>query len=194
MLECAPHAYAAASEASDRTLHPLLVQRPLEQPMDDPQSLDKAPIRSQKERCTQAFEARHKRLVSTLSLAEPQTIQKSATYLGRRWLSIIPFHPSLKLSDFELSAALHLRTLSPSHRTYCQHCGTRNEIMHDEVCSAEPEWRIARHEQLKHTLADALTRSPSLGKVRVEPFVPGSHLRTDLSLSGSQTSGTTPGV
>jgi hypothetical protein len=64
--------------------------------------------------------------------------------------------------------------------------------MHDEVCPARPKWRIARHELLKHTLADALGRCPSLGKVRIEPYVPGPHLRTDLSLSGSQASGTGP--
>jgi hypothetical protein len=192
LLECAPHAYAASSEASDRTLQPLLLIRPSGQPIDDSSIQDKTPIRSQRERCTQAFEARHRHLLSTLSLAEAQSVQESATYLGRRWLSIIPFNPSLKLSDFELSAALHHRILCPSHRTYCQHCGSRNEIMHDEVCPARPKWRIARHEQLKHALADALARSPSLGKVRLEPFVPGTHLRTDLSLSGSQTSGTGP--
>jgi hypothetical protein len=192
MLECAPHAYAASSEASDRTLQPLLLSQPSEQLLDDTDTPDKTPIRSQKERCTQAFEARHRDLLLTLSSAEAQAVQESATYLGRRWLSIIPFHPSLKLSDFELSAALHHRTLCPSKRAYCQHCGSRNEIMHDEVCPARPKWRIARHELLKHTLADALTRSPSLGKVRVEPFVPGSHLRTDISISGSQANGTGP--
>jgi hypothetical protein len=199
MLECAPLAYAAASEASDRTLQPLLMIRPSEQQLtadaltlDTLDTLDKAPVRSQKDRCTEVFEARHKHLLSTLSPPEVQAIQESATYLGRRWLSIIPFHPSLKLSDFELSAALHHRTLSPSHRTYCHHCGLRNEIMHDEVCPARPKWRIARHEQLKHTLANALARSPSLGKVRIEPFVAGTHLRTDISISGSQLSGTGP--
>jgi hypothetical protein len=192
MLECAPHAYTASSEASDRTLQPLLLIRPSEQLLDDTDTQDKTPIRSQKERCTQAFETRHRHLLLTLSLAEAQSVQESATYLGRRWLSIIPFHSSLKLSDFELSAALHHRTLCPSKRAYCQHCGTRNEIMHDEVCLARPKWRIARHELLKHTLADALGRSPSLGRVRLEPFVPGSHLRTDLLLSGSQASGAGP--
>ena len=192
MLECAPHAYAASSEASDRTLQPLLLTQPSEQLLDGTDTPDKTPIRSQKERCTQAFEARHRDLLLTLSSAEAQAVQESATYLGRRWLSIIPFHPSLKLSDFELSAALHHRTLCPSKRTYCQHCGSRNEIMHDEVCPARPKWRIARHELLKHTLADALGRCPSLGKVRIEPYIPGTHLRTDISISGSQANGTGP--
>ena len=192
MLECAPHAYTASSEASDRTLQPLLLLRPSAQLQDDTDTQDKTPIRSQRERCTQAFEARHRDLLLTLSLAEVQSVQESATYLGRRWLSIIPFHSSLKLSDFELSAALHHRTLSPSKRTYCQHCGIRNEIMHDEICPARPKWRIARHELLKHTLVDVLTRCPSLGKVRIEPYVPGTHLRTDISISGSQANGTGP--
>ena len=64
--------------------------------------------------------------------------------------------------------------------------------MHDEVCPARPKWRIARHELLKHTLVDVLTRCPSLGKVRIEPYVPGTHLRTDISISGSQANGTGP--
>jgi hypothetical protein len=138
MLECAPHAFAAASEASDRILHPLLLRRPSEQPRDDAPTQDMTSIRSQRERCTQAFEARYNHLVSTLPPLEVQAIQESATYVGRRWLGIIPFHPSLKLSDFKLLAALHHCTLSPSRRTHCQHCGIRNEIMHDEVCPASP--------------------------------------------------------
>jgi len=192
MLECAPLVYTASSEASDRTPQPLLLIRPSEQLLNDTDTLDKTPIRSQKERCTQAFEARHRDLLVTLSPAEAQSVQESATYLGRRWLSIIPFHTSLKLSNFELSAALHHRTLCPSERAYCHHCGSQNEIMHDEVCPARPKLRIARHELLKHTLTDALGRSTSLGRVKLEPFVPGTHLRTDLLLSGSQASGAGP--
>jgi len=64
--------------------------------------------------------------------------------------------------------------------------------MHDKVCSARPEWHIARHELVRHALADALARLPCLDKVRLELFVHGTHLRTDLSLSGSQVSGTGP--
>lgn len=192
MFKCAPYAYTASSEASDRTLQPLLLIRPPEQVPDDTDTQDKTPIPSQKERCTQAFEATHNDLLLTLSVAEAQSVQESATYLGSRWLSIIPFHSSLRLSDFELSAALHHRTLSPSKRTYCQHCGIRNEIMHDEVCPARPKWRIARHELLKYTLVDALSRCSSLGKVRAEPYVSGTHLRTDISISGCQANGTGP--
>jgi hypothetical protein len=89
-------------------------------------------------------------------------------------------------------AALHHRTLDKRNRAYCEHCGLRNEIMHDEACQARPPWRIARHEQLKHALADALSRSSSLGRVTIEPFVPGTHLRTDIALSGCQASGSGP--
>ena len=64
--------------------------------------------------------------------------------------------------------------------------------MHDGVCPARPKWRIDRHELLKHTLVDALASCPSLDKVRIEPYVPGTHLRTDVSISGRQANGTGP--
>jgi hypothetical protein len=153
-------------------------------------TLDKASVRCQQEKRTQAFEARHKQLLSALPSLEVQVVEKLATYLRRRWLSSISFHPLLKLSDFELSAYMHHRTISPSHQTHYQHCGIRNEMMHDEVCPARPKWHIASHEQLKHALA--CSPSLSLGKGRIEPFVLGSHLRTDLSLAGSQAGGTRP--
>jgi hypothetical protein len=75
MLKCAPHAYAAATQASNQTLSPLLSMRCLEQLTDNSSTLDKAPIRPQKKRCTQAIEARHKQLLSTLSPLEVRAVQ-----------------------------------------------------------------------------------------------------------------------
>ena len=105
-------------------------------------------------------------------------------------MSIIPFNNSLRLSDFEISSALHLRTLLPAHATHCHHCGLPNEPAHHEACIHRPKWTLARHEQVKYAIADGLKACPSLGQLTIEPYVPGTELRTDIKLSGSREAGT----
>jgi hypothetical protein len=187
MLECAPLAYAAAAEASDRTLHHIPL---IQASQDDSEAQNTGPLRSQRERCQDQFETRHRALMAQCTPQECLSIMEASSYLGRRWMSIIPFNNSLRLSDFEVSNALHLRTLLPGHATHCHHCGLPNELTHHESCRHRPKWTLARHEQVKYAIADGLKRCPSLGQLTIEPYVPGTQLRTDLKLSGSRQAGT----
>jgi hypothetical protein len=187
LLECAPLAYAAASEASDRILHHIPM---IQATQDDSQAQGTAPFRSQRDRCQDQFEARHRSLMTECTPQERLLITEASSYLGRRWMSIIPFNNSLKLSDFEVSSALHLRTLLPAHATHCHHCGLPNEPAHHEACIHRPKWTLARHEQVKYAIADGLKACSSLGQVTIEPYVPGTELRTDIKLSGSREAGT----
>jgi hypothetical protein len=83
---------------------------------NDSQAQGTGPLRSQRDRCQDQFEARHRSLIAGCTPQERLLITKASSYLGRRWMSIIPLNNSLKLSDFEVSSALHLRTLLPHRR------------------------------------------------------------------------------
>ena len=137
---------------------------------------------------------RHQVLITGYTPQERVPITEASShlvsYLDRRWMSIVPLNNSLRLSDFEESSALRLHTLLPAHATHCHHCGLLNKPAHHEVCIHRPKWTLARHEQVKYAIADGLKACPSLGQVTIEPYVPGSQLRTDLKLSGSQEAGT----
>ena len=187
LLECAPLAYAAASEASDRILHHIPM---IQASQDDSQAQGTGPVRSQRDRCQDQFGTRHRSLITGCTPQERLLITEASSYLGRRWMSIIPFNNSLRLSDFEISSALHLRTLLPAHATHCHHCGLPNEPAHHEACIHRPKWTLARHEQVKYAIADGLKACPSLGQLTIEPYVPGTELRTDIKLSGSREAGT----
>jgi hypothetical protein len=94
------------------------------------------------------------------------------------------------MSDFELSAALRHRTLCPSERTYCQHCGSRSEIIHMKCVQPDPSgaYLVMSYSNMPW---QTLWLVPRLWeRSDLNPWTPGPHLRTDLSLSGSQASGT----
>jgi hypothetical protein len=88
---------------------------------------------SQREQCQEALLINRDSLFETLNTLEQQNMVESGSLLGRKWLSVIPFNPSLRLSDFEISAALHLRTLFTGVGTHCRHYGVASRAKHDEV-------------------------------------------------------------
>jgi hypothetical protein len=143
---CAPLEFAAASEASDSLLAPLLDQ--------DIDAANQA-VLSQRERCQAAFLATRDSLLESLDPQSAKSVIEASSLLGRKWLSVIPFSPALRLSDFEVSAALHARTLLPGAATHCRHCGAQNQQGHDEICLRRAPWIVARHEQA-NTQSDKL--------------------------------------
>ena len=176
--ECSPHARAAMAESAD-----LLVNAALA-PLDDPDP-DAAPVVvSQRARCQAAFATRREALLCALPASSATTILDNSSPVARRWLAVIPFGPALRLSASEVAAGLHVRTLCPGKDDACSLCAQPNDLGHDEVCNARPLWRIARHEQVKALLTKHL-KSVAGTTVKLEPFVPGSHLRTDLRIAGT---------
>lgn len=68
-------------------------------------------------------------LVQGLSPNETKILYDNSSYLGSRWLSSLPFGPHLRLSDLEISARLHIKTLrqgscaTPKNILIGQHLG-----------------------------------------------------------------------
>jgi hypothetical protein len=110
---CAPFPYAPASEA-DTLISPLL---------DQDTDTTNQTVLSQRERCQEAFLATRDSLLESLDPQSAKSVIEASFLLRKKWLSVIPFFPALRLTDFEVSAALHARTLLPGGTTHCRHCG-----------------------------------------------------------------------
>jgi hypothetical protein len=102
-------------------------------------------------------------------------------------LSVIPFSPALRLSDFEVWAALHSRSLLPGAATHCRHCGAPNQLGHDERCLRRAPWTVARHELAKRTIGTALGRLEG-AQVHLEPLTTDTQRRNDIRITGSVSS------
>ena len=178
----APHAYAAASEAADATLAPILT----------PGSLpDSTQLITQHQRCQEIFTGNKEALLGSLTPEQAKAVVEASSKLGRVWLTTIPFQPSLRLTDFEVAAALQLRTLAGEREAHCTNCGETNFFGHPEVCLQRKFRRVARHEGAKHIMGQALASTPGT-RVRLEPLGHQTSRRNDIqvfSLLGSQATG-----
>lgn len=115
--ECAPHAHASAAETADILVDSIFGLEGLEERMG---------ARSQKERCGEMWAEKADRLLDGLGDWERKTVIDNSTTLGRRWLNTIPYFQPLRLSDYEISTGLHLRTPASGCRPVCLHCGAEN--------------------------------------------------------------------
>jgi hypothetical protein len=82
---CAPLAFAAASEASETLLPPLL---------DQDIDITNQTVLSQGERCQVAFLATRDCLLESLDPHRAKSVIEASSLLGRKWLSVIPLLPS----------------------------------------------------------------------------------------------------
>ncbi|BEI97702.1 hypothetical protein CcaverHIS631_0300010, partial [Cutaneotrichosporon cavernicola] len=176
---CAPHAYAASLELCNFLLDPIFGT-------DTPD--DAEPPKSQRERCQDAFAANLSALLPSLQTSQQQAVLESGSVLGRQWLSVIPYNANNRLTNFEVSAALHLRTLLTGNWVVCRHCGQANTYGHDEVCPHRARWTVARHEQVKRAIATSLSAIPDT-QVHLEPFIANTQRRNDIRITGSRESG-----
>jgi hypothetical protein len=176
----APH--AAASEAADATLAPILT----------PGSLpDSTQLITQHQRRQEIFMGNREALLGSLNPEQAKAVVEASSKLGRVWLTTIPFQPSLRLTDFEVAAALQLRTLAGEREAHCTNCGETNFFGHPEVCLQRRFRRVARHEGAKHIMGQALASTPGT-RVRLEPLGHLTSRRNDIqvfSLLGSQATG-----
>ncbi|GFZ50354.1 hypothetical protein JCM24511_08111, partial [Saitozyma sp. JCM 24511] len=160
---CAPLAFAAASEASDTLLAPLL---------DQDINTANQTVLSQRERCQEAFLATRDSLLESLDPHSVKSVIEASSLLRRKWL------------DFDVSAALHARTLLPGAATHCRHCGVQNQLGHDKICHRRAPWTMARHEQAKRAVGTALATVEGV-QVHLEPFITGTQRRNDIRITGS---------
>jgi hypothetical protein len=113
----APHAYAAASEAADVTLAPVLTPEAL------PASTQPT---SQHQRFQEIFGVKKEALLGSLTPEQAKAVIEASSKLGRVWLPTIPFQASLRHTDFEVAAALQLCTLAGEREAHCTLCGEAN--------------------------------------------------------------------
>jgi hypothetical protein len=158
----APHAYAPASEAADATLAPILTPETL------PNSTQ---LITQHQCCQEIFAVDREALLGSLTPEQAK--------------------PSLRLTGFEVAAALQLRTLAGEREAHCTNCGEQNFFGHPEVCLQRKLWGVARHEGAKHIIGQALASTPGT-RVRLEPLGHQTSRRNDIqviTLLGSQATG-----
>ena len=179
--EVSPHARAAMAESADAQLKVALAAAGADDPAEAEDEV--AQPTSQRARCQSAFVERRESLLAALPSADRAVVLDNASPIARRWMSAIPFAANLRLTSSEVAAGLSIRTLCPGQDDHCSHCSLPNVVGHDDVCSARPLWRVARHEHVKGLLSRHLGAIPRT-RVALEPFVPGSHQRTDLRVTG----------
>ncbi|GFZ44869.1 hypothetical protein JCM24511_02595 [Saitozyma sp. JCM 24511] len=121
----APHAYAAAP-------HPLPRNPPGQHSTYHPTPTLPGDLEGNKEA-----------LLGSLTSEQAKAVVEASSKLGRVWLTTIPFQPSLRLTDFEVAAALQLRTLAGEREAHCTHCGETNFFGHLEVCLQRRFRRVA---------------------------------------------------
>jgi hypothetical protein len=106
-------------------------------------------------------------------------VVEAASQIGRRWLDVIPTSSRFLLSDNDVRANLHIRTLAPGYGGPCKRCANANVASHDEACPGRKDFRVSRHEAVKHALAAGLTTIKGMS-VEVEPFLPDLRRRNDI--------------
>jgi hypothetical protein len=172
-LEVSPLAYKAAHSLSTTVLRPLVPRLELE-----------SDTRSQRELSQEAALIKQELLLASLDSRDQITITESASQVGRRWLDVTPSSSRLVMSDADVMANLHHRTLLSGYPGNCQLCASPNLPSHDEACRGRQDFRISRHESVKHIIASGLRGIPRM-QVEVEPFLPNLRRRNDIRITFS---------
>jgi hypothetical protein len=176
----APHAYSAASEAADATLAPILTPGSLSNSIQ---------LTTQHQRCQEIFTGNKEALLG--SLTPEQAVIEASSKLGKVWLTTIPFQPSLHITDFEVAAALQLRTLAGEREVHCINSGEVNFFGHPRGLSSEEDMACGptRGCQAHHRTGPRLHPRT---RVRLEPLGHQTSRRNDIqviTLLGSQATG-----
>jgi hypothetical protein len=150
---------------------------------DTNQTFNRENIPKMRELITPVIEETKNNLLNSLDVDERANFCDNASKIGSAWIHAIPLYPSLRLTDQQISCALHFRTLATG-QTICSKCGERNHISHIENCSLLPNWKLARHECVKRLIHKYIEKTGS--KSRLEPFLNKSNsgIRGDIHVTG----------
>lgn len=125
------------------------------------------------------FEAIRKALFQGLSDQQIKTVLESTSGLGKKWLLIVPFYSSSRLSDCAVFVGLHVKTLLSGLGVVCRQYGARMvEVGHAKVCVHRQRWSTAPYEQVKRAIATALSKILGVAVV-VEPVIETNAWRND---------------
>jgi hypothetical protein len=178
--ELADDLYKAARAASEDLI--LRIQ-------PDVRARSQPPAPSAQKVLRNANSARLAALLPTLSLPQQRARLENASYLGRKWLQILPLQKPLVIADPETTEALRARLLAPCRPLDrpCTHCGALPTIGHEDTCRAASRRWISRHNQAVRAFTNALSCRTDL-QVETEPRVEATEptestaRRTDFSV------------
>jgi hypothetical protein len=101
--DCSGHAKAAARDDSDAVLAPLLG---LALPAPSQDSTDQLKTPSQADRCKAMWKDQRDALLKDMDDKARKLLMEAASPIGRKWISIIPYNPTLRLSDYDVATGL----------------------------------------------------------------------------------------
>jgi hypothetical protein len=123
--------------------------------------------------------------LETCPTSYKQARLENASYLGRKWLSVLPTRKDLSFADTEITEALRSRLFYPIKPTSlpCSHCGSIPAFGHEDTCKGANRRWIARHDAVTRAFYKALSSQPTL-EAEKEPLVQReTSLRADLAIT-----------
>jgi hypothetical protein len=180
--ELAPQLYQAAREASQPTLERIRAAATGDPP-------PRAPIAPRgptaKEVLIEANKARLGTFLQDLPTLYQQARLENASYLGRKWLGVLPTKKALSFADSEITEALRSRLFYPVKPPSlpCSSCGAIAAFQHEDTCKGATRRWIARHDTVVRAFYRALASEPTL-EVQKEPLVDkATSLRADIAVT-----------
>lgn len=142
-----------------------------------------------------ANKQRLQRLSEALDPPSQRALLENASFLGRKWLGVLPTKKHLQLADPEFTEALRARLLVPVKALelaenpiaggglegLCNSCGGKALLGHEDLCRGASRGWIQRHNQVTRAFYNTLSSRADL-KVELEPPIgPDSEARADFS-------------
>ncbi|KAJ0133569.1 Regulatory protein LEU3 [Fusarium oxysporum f. sp. albedinis] len=175
--ELAAQLHQAAKEASEPTLEKIRKKPPI----DTGPRLGKTAQEVLKE----ANQARLQSFLQDLPTSYKQARLENTSYLGRKWLGVLPTKKDLSFTDSEITEALRSRlfySIKPPSLP-CSSCGAIAALGHEDTCKGANRRWIARHDAVVRAFYRALSSQPTL-EVEKEPLVQKeTSLRADLAVT-----------
>jgi hypothetical protein len=183
--DCAPLARQAAMAEADLTLDTILGPA---QDRERREGTGAPVVKSQGERCKEMWEKQQEDLLEKMADRERKLLVESASAIGRKWLSIIPYRQQLRLSDYDIATGLAYRLQTPPASGHCMWCGDSAELGHDELCLNRTRGTIQRHNAIARAIAQQIASDRST-TVDLEPSTFEGARRNDIRWHGAPTHG-----
>ncbi|KAG8352292.1 hypothetical protein FVEN_g9656 [Fusarium venenatum] len=138
-----------------------------------------------KEVLMEANKVRLEAFLEDLPTLYQQARLENASYLGRKWLGVLPTKKNLSFADSEITEALRSRLFYPVKPPSlpCSSCGAIAAFQHEDTCRGATRRWIARHDTAVRAFYRALASEPSL-EVQKEPLVDkATSLRADIAVT-----------
>ncbi|PTD05366.1 hypothetical protein FCULG_00000001, partial [Fusarium culmorum] len=133
----------------------------------------------------EANKARLETFLQDLPTLYQQARLENASYLGRKWLGVLPIKKTLSFADSEITEALRSRLFYPVKPPSlpCSSCGAIVAFQHEDTCKGAARRWIARHDTVVRAFYRALASEPTL-EVQKEPLVDkATSLRADIAVT-----------